>query len=321
MSVILAKELAADNRVPRDYYCETLVEMAREDKRVVVLDADLVNSSGVRPFMNEFPERSFDCGIMEANMVGVAAGMSATGLIPFAHSFGPFASRRCYDQVFMSCAYAKLNVKIIGSDPGIYAATNGGTHMPFEDTAIMRALPGVTVVDAADAVSVGELVKMAKERYGVWYIRFPRKSCIKIYEDGTTFEYGKAMTLRDGSDVTLIASSYCVAESLKAAAMLAEEGISARVLDMCFAKPIDEEAIVKAAKETGAIVTAENHNVINGMGSAVADVVVANCPVPMEKIGSQDLFGEVGPTSFLAERFGMTAADIAAAAKKVIARK
>ncbi len=321
MKVVLANELKNETKAPRDSYAQTLVEMANEDNRVVVLDADLVGAIGAKPFAKAFPDRMFDCGIMEQNMVGVAAGLSATGMIPFAHSFGTFASRRCFDQVFMSCAYAKQNVKVVGSDPGVYAATNGGTHMPFEDVALMRAIPGATVVDAIDAVAVKELVKMAKDTYGVWYLRFPRKSCVKVYEEGTKFEYGKAMPLRDGSDVTLIASGYCVAESLKAADLLAAEGISARVLDMCFAKPIDVDAVLKAAAETGAIVTAENHNVVNGMGSAVADVLVANRPVPMEKIGSQDQFGEVGPTSYLAERFGLKAADIVAAAKKAIARK
>lgn len=321
MSLKIVKELVNDAVAPRQVYCDTLIELAKEDERVVVLDADLLGALGVKAFQKAFPDRTFDCGIMEANMIGTAAGLSATGFIPFAHSFGTFASRRCYDQVFLSCAYAKQNVKILGSDPGIYAATNGGTHMPFEDVALMRTLPGVTVVEPADSTAVRELVRMAKDTYGVWYLRFPRKSCVKIYEEGTTFTYGKANCLREGTDVTLIAAGYCVAESLKAAKILEAEGISARVLDMFCIKPLDEDAVLAAAKETGAIVTAENHNVVNGLGSAVADVLAAKCPAPLEKIGPQDEFGEVGPTAWLAKRFRMTAEDIAGAARKAIGRK
>ncbi|MCI8514978.1 MAG: transketolase family protein [Lachnospiraceae bacterium] len=321
MSINIVKELANDTVAPRQAYCDALIEMAKEDARVVVLDADLIGALGVKPFQKAFPERTFDCGIMEANMIGTAAGLSATGFIPFAHSFGTFASRRCYDQVFMSCAYARQNVKIVGSDPGIYAATNGGTHMPFEDVALMRTLPGATVVEPVDSLAVRELVRMAKDTYGVWYLRFPRKNCVKIYEEGTTFTYGKANRLRDGKDVTLIAAGYCVAEALKAADILSAEGISARVLDMFCIKPLDGEAVLAAAKETGAIVTAENHNVVNGLGSAVADALAAGYPAPLEKIGAQDVFGEVGPTPWLAKRFGMTAEDIVGAAKKAIARK
>lgn len=321
MSLNIVKELGNDAVAPRKAYCDTLIEMAGEDGRVVVLDADLIGAMGMKDFQKAFPDRTFDCGIMEANMIGTAAGLSATGLIPFAHSFGTFASRRCYDQVFLSCAYARQNVKIVGSDPGVYAATNGGTHMPFEDVALMRTIPGATVAEPADSTAVRELVRMAKDTFGVWYLRFPRKSCVKIYEEGTTFTYGKANRLRDGKDVTLIAAGYCVAEAWKAADLLAAEGISARVLDMFCIKPLDEEAVLAAAKETGAIVTAENHNVVNGLGSAVADVLAAKCPTPLEKIGVQDLFGEVGPTAWLAKRFCLTAEDIAAAARKAVARK
>lgn len=306
----------------RKVFCNTLMELAKEDDRVCLLDADLMAAAGTKDFKNEFPERTFNCGVQEANMVGVAAGLSATGLIPFTHTFSPFASRRACDQIFMSCLYAKQNVKIVGSDPGITASLNGGTHMPFEDVGIMRTLPEITIVEPADCVSVANIVKLAKEAYGTWYIRLARKPAPMLYPEDATFEIGKANQLKDGKDATIIAMGYCLAESMKAAAKLEEEGISVRVLDMFCVKPLDEAAVVAAAKETGAIVTAENHNIINGLGSAVADALCKNdCYVPLEKIGANDTFGEVGPVDYLAKRFEMTADDIYDRVKKAIARK
>ena len=305
----------------RKVYCDTLLSMAAEDERVVVLDADLMNASGTKPFRAAYPERTFDCGVQEANMIGVAAGLSARGFIPFAHSFGTFASRRVADQAFMSCAYARQNVKIVGSDPGITAALNGGTHMPFEDTAIMSSIPEMTVAEPCDAEAVGRVIRLAKETRGCWYIRLHRKPAPVIYEAGTDFTVGRANLLREGTDVTVIAAGYLVAEALKAAELLEKDGISARVLDMWCVKPLDTEAIAAAARETGAIVTAENHNVRNGLGYAVAAAAAAACPVPIEMVGAQDEFGEVGQVSYLAERFKMTADEIAARARKVLDRK
>jgi len=321
MSVIIAQKRTADEIAMRDAYCKTLMDLAAEDKRIVALDADLMNSMGMMPFLKAYPERAFDVGIQEANMMGVAAGLSATGKIPFAHSFAPFASRRCFDQVFLSCGYAKLNVKIIGSDPGVTAAYNGGTHMPFEDIGLMRNIPGITILEPVDAAMLKDLVRQAAGRYGLFYIRLLRKNAVKIYEDGSTFEIGKGITLKDGSDVTIIASGILVDEALKASELLESEGISARVVNIFTTKPIDEELIVKCAKETGAIVTAENHNVISGLGAAVADVLVRNYPAPMEMIGVKDLFGEVGPQDYLLKRFNLTAEDIAESVRKVIKRK
>ena len=305
----------------RKVFCNTLISMAKEDDRVVLLDADLMNAAGTKPFLAEFPERTFDCGVQEANMIGVAAGLSARGFIPFAHSFGTFTSRRVADQAFMSCAYAKQNVKIIGSDPGITAALNGGTHMPFEDLAIMTAIPEMTVVEPCDAVAVEKAFRLAKDATGCWYIRLHRKTAPVIYENEGDLEVGKANVIRDGKDVTIIAAGYLVAEAIKAADLLEKEGISARVLDMWCIKPLDTDAVVAAAKETGAIVTAENHNVRNGLGSAVASALALHAPAPIEMVGAQDEFGEVGPVPYLAERFGMTAEVIVEKAKKVIARK
>ena len=254
-------------------------------------------------------------------MIGVAAGLSAVGKIPFVHTFGPFATRRVCDQIFMSALYAKNNVKIVGSDPGITAQINGGTHMPFEDMGLMRGFPEMTVIEPTDVTMLKWAVKEMAGTYGVQYMRLVRKLCPKIYEEGTEFEMGKAVQLRDGKDVTIIASGFCVAEALKAADKLEEMGVSARVLNIFCWKPIDVETICKAAEETGAIVTAENHNIINGLGSAVAEVLVKNCPVPMEMVGVKDEFGEVGNLDYLAERFGLTDHFIVDAAQKVLQRK
>lgn len=321
MSVKVAKEHAMGEKELRKEFCETLISMAEQDDRVVVLDADLMNAAGTKPFRAAFPERTFDCGVQEADMIGVAAGLSSRGFIPFTHTFGPFAARRACDQIFMSCAYAKQNVKVVGSDPGITAALNGGTHMPFEDLGIMSTIPEMTVVEPCDIVSVHEVTKLAKETYGTWYMRLHRKPAPTVYEDGSEFELGKANLLKDGKDVTIIAIGYLVAEALKAAEILETEGISARVLDMWCLKPLDEEAVLEAAKETGAIVTAENHNVKNGLGSAVASVLALHMPVPLEMVGVQDEFGEVGKVPYLAERFKLTADEIAAKTKKVLGRK
>ncbi len=321
MNVKVCKEIRPEEIEMRNAYCDTLIEMAEKDSNIIAMDADLMAAMGTKPFMERFPEQTVNCGIQEANMIGVAAGLSAVGKIPFAHTFGPFATRRACDQVFMSCAYAKLNVKIVGSDPGITASLNGGTHMPFEDMGIMRGIPTVTVIEPTDVVMLRDVMHQMAGEFGVHYMRLVRKGCDKIYEDGSTFTIGKAVPINDGTDVTIFASGFCVSEAIKAVKMLADEGISARLSNMFTWKPIDEEAIIKAANETGAIVTAENHNVINGLGSAVAEVVTKNKPVPMEMIGAQDEFGEVGPIDYLADRFGMTAKYIVEAAKKAVARK
>jgi len=254
-------------------------------------------------------------------MIGVAAGMSAVGLIPFVHTFGVFASRRVMDQVFLSAAYAKLNVRIIGSDPGVTAASNGGTHMPFEDMGMMRCIPEVTILEPTDSVMLADLMEKTKNTFGVFYIRLFRKKAAKIFEDGSKFEIGKAAKLREGKDVTIFATGICVVEAIKAANILADEGISAAVSNMFTIKPIDKEAIIEAANKTGCIVTAENHNIINGLGSAVSEVLCENICVPLERIGVHDRFGEVGDVGYLMKTFGLTANDIAEKARRAILRK
>lgn len=305
----------------RSVYVNTLLELAREDKRICVLDADLVGSSGVKPFFKEFPDRAIDCGIQENNMIGTAAGLSAAGMVPFAHSFGPFASRRCVDQIFISCCYPKLNVRILGSDPGVTAAYNGGTHMPFEDMGALMAIPQITLVEPCDTVQLEWLVRELQDAYGVFYIRMLRKLAVGIYEKGSTFELGKIATLRDGADVCIVASGIMVGEALKAAEALATQGVKAAVLNAFTWKPMDDETLAAYSKKCGCFVTAENHNVIGGLGSAVASSLSKNAPAPVEMVGIYDSFGEVGTEAFLRERFDLTADAIVRAAKKVIARK
>ena len=211
-------------REMRAVYCETLQQLARENDRIAVLDADLVGSSGTKPFFNEFPDRAIDCGIQENNMIGVAAGMSAAGMIPFAHSFGPFASRRCVDQIFISCAYAKLNVRIVGSDPGVTAAYNGGTHMPFEDMGALMSIPQITLLEPTDSVQLRWMIRQLEKEYGVYYIRMLRKNAVGVFEEGSDFELGKIARLKEGADVAIVCSGILVGEALKAAAALEAPG-------------------------------------------------------------------------------------------------
>lgn len=321
MSVKIVKEIKTEEKEMRAVFAEVMDELAEKDERVIYFDADLMNSIGMTGFSKKYPERTFNCGIQEANMIGTAAGTSAVGMIPFVHTFGCFATRRVHDQIFVSAAYAKLNIRIIGSDPGITAAFNGGTHMPLEDMGLMRGIPEVTVIEPVDTVMLADIMRQTKDMYGVFYIRLSRKKAEKIYEEGSTFQIGKAVTLREGTDVTLIATGIMAAEAMRAAEQLSQEGISARVLNIFTLKPIDTEEIIKAARETGAIVTAENHNTINGLGSAVSEVLAEHWPAPMERVGVQDIFGEVGSMEYLKERFQLTAEEIARRAKKAIARK
>lgn len=321
MSVKIVKEIKTEEKEMRAVFAEVMDELAAKDERVIYFDADLMNSIGMTGFSKKYPERTFNCGIQEANMIGTAAGTSAVGMIPFVHTFGCFATRRVHDQIFVSAAYAKLNVRIIGSDPGITAAYNGGTHMPLEDMGLMRGIPDVTVIEPVDTVMLADIMRQTKDLFGVYYIRLSRKKSERLYEEGSTFEIGKAVTLREGSDVTLIATGIMAAEAMRAAEQLEKEGISARVLNIFTLKPIDTEAVVRAAKETGAIVTAENHNTINGLGSAVSEVLAEHCPAPLERVGVRDRFGEVGSMDYLKTLFKLTPEEIADCARRAIARK
>lgn len=292
-----------------------------ENPDFIYLDADLMSSIGTKPWAEKNPDQAFNVGIAEANMMGVAAGLAASGFKPLVHTFGPFASRRSFDQAFLSIGYAKNDVVIVGSDPGVTAAFNGGTHMPFEDMALYRAVPGATVIDITDSVMLADLLPKLIKVPGLKYVRMGRKEAVAVYAEGSTFEPGKAAVLRDGKDITICASGIMVAEALASAIKLAEEGIDAAVIDMFSVKPIDEKTILEYAAKTGAFVTAENHNVINGLGSAVADVLARNLPCPLEMVGVNDEFGQVGPQDYLQKYYGLTSENIIEKARAVIARK
>jgi len=305
----------------RDVYCETLINLALENENIVALDADLISSSGMKPFYSRFPDRAIQCGIAEANMIGIAAGLSAMGKIPFAHSFGCFATRRTCDQIMVSAAYAKQNVRIVGSDPGITAAYNGGTHMPFEDMGVLRSIPGITLIEPTDTVMLADILTQLTTVYGVYYLRMARKNTAAIYCEGSSFEIGHGNVLLDGGHVTIVASGIMVVEALKAAAVLRTDNITARVVDMFTWKPIDAGLVEECARDTGAIVTAENHNIIGGLGSAVAEALCATFPVPLEMVGVNDRFGQVGTEDFLREEYSLTAEHIVDAVRKVLTRK
>lgn len=305
----------------RKVFAETLGMLMDENKNVVYLEADLAGAIGTTGLFKSHPEQSFDVGIMEANMVGLGAGMSVKGKIPFMHSFGTFTSRRCADQTFLSGCYNDANIKLVGSDPGITAETNGGTHMPFEDMGIYRSFPNMTILDVAEPHQLKEVMKEMANTYGVMYIRFPRKGIVCYYDETQTFEIGKGVVVKEGTDATIIACGVEVEAALNAAEELEKENINVRVVDMFTVKPLDEELVLKCAKETGAIVTAENHNKIGGLGSAVAEVLAENMAVPFKRIGVPDCFGEVGDKKFLAEKFGISAGDIAEAVRAVVNKK
>ena len=312
----------------REAYGKTLLELGRENENIVVLDADLSSSTYTKFFAKEFPERFFNFGIAEANMMGAAAGFASCGKIVFASTFAIFATQRAYNQFRQSIAYPGLNVKVAASHAGISVGEDGTSHHCFEDIASMRVLPSVTIIVPADGVETREAVKALVKHYGPAYLRLGRPKIPIIYDDDYgfegrrfRFEIGKAVSLREGGDVALIATGLMVWKALEAAEELEKQGIKAEVIDIHTIKPIDRELIVKIAKKTGAIVTAEEHNVIGGLGSAVAEVLVENYPVPMIRIGVNDVWTESGFWKDLLEKYGLTSRNIVEAAKKVIERK
>ncbi|PLS01362.1 transketolase family protein [Neobacillus cucumis] len=307
-----------ENIEMRQMYANTLLELAQNNPNVIALEADLMSAISTNKISKSLPNQLINCGIMEANMMGVAAGLSLTGIIPFVHTFGQFATRRAFDQLFVSGAYAKTNIKILGSDAGVTAEHNGGTHMTFEDLGLVRLIPNAVVYEVSDSTMLGYLLRKIEKEHGIHYIRTIRKNAVKIYAENETFETGKGKVLREGGDVTIIASGIMVAESLKAADLLKEQGMEATVIDMFSIKPIDEELIVQYAKKTKAVVTAENHNVIGGLGSAVAEVLSEQCPTKIKRIGVREKFGQVGKADYLKEVYQLTAKDIVEAAKGVI---
>lgn len=306
----------------REVLADTLLEMMRANEKIVVIDADLARTNGTLALREEFPDRALDVGIAEQNMASVAAGMATCGAIPFISSFTPFATRRICDQVAISIAYAKRNVKIIGTDPGIAAELNGATHMSVEDIGVLRSIPNLVLVEPVDDVQLRRMLPRIVEYNGPVYIRLFRRVANRVFDENNyEFDLFSADKIIDGKDVTLFASGIMVHESLQAVSELKEQGIDAELINIHTIKPIDEKAVLTSAKKTGAVVTCENHNVIGGLGSAVAEVLVKNYPVPMEMIGIQDRFGQVGRLPFLKEEYGMTAEAIVKAVKKVLERK
>ncbi len=291
-----------------------------EDTRVVVLDADLSKSTKTEMFLKKYPERFINCGIAEANMMCVAAGLASCGKVVFASSFAMFAAGRAFEQVRNSIGYTKLNVKIGATHAGISVGEDGASHQCLEDIALMRSIPGMVVINPADDIEAQLAVKAAIDHQGPVYMRFGRLAAPDVNGEDYKFEIGKGVTLRDGKDVTLIGTGLMVAETLKAADMLAEEGIDARVINIHTIKPIDEEILIKASKETGAIVTAEEHYIMGGLGSAVTEVICANAPCPVKIIGT-DRFGKSGKPSVLFEEYGLTAENIVKNAKEALALK
>lgn len=310
-----------DPRLCKSVLGETIPALAAEDPDFIYLDADLMNCIGTAKWAAANPDRAINCGIAEANMIGVACGLAAAGFKPMVHTFGPFASRRCYDQLFLSAGYAKNDITVIGTDPGVTAAMNGGTHMPFEDMALYRAIPGATVIDVTDPTMLISVLRQCKDRPGVKYIRVGRKSYAKVYAEGSELPIGKAVTLREGTDLVIFACGILVHEAMQAAKTLEEEGISAAVVDCFTVKPLDEEAVLAWAEKTGAVVTAENHNRIGGLTSAVSELLARRCPTPLEAVAVEDCFGEVGSQGYLQQRFGLTAEHVARAARDAVKRK
>lgn len=322
MNFTLVGKHEKDTRANRDGYVDAMLGVMEQDKTISHIDCDLMGCINSGKLLKAFPDRTFNAGIAEQNAMGVASGMAATGMKVFVHSFGCFAARRMFDQAFLAAGYSELPVHVIGSDPGVTAAFNGATHMPFEDCALYMTIPNAVVIDSCDYVQTKSLTEQLAKCDKPSYMRLIRKDCVQVYGDGSQFEIGKGVTLRNGSDVTIIASGIMVDEALKAAELLeSAQKISARVLDIHTWKPLDEDLILKAAAETGCIVTAENHQVSCGLGSAVANLLSQKCPTPLERIGIQNRFGQVGPQAFLMEQYNLTAKDIAAAAVKAMSRK
>ncbi len=305
----------------RDAYGKALVELGQKNDKVLVLDADLAKATKTIAFKKEFPERFFDTGIAECNMMGVAAGLASVGYTVFASSFAMFAAGRAFEQIRNSIGYTHLNVKIGATHAGISVGEDGASHQCCEDIALMRTIPGMVVINPADDVEARLAVLAAAEVDGPVYLRFGRLATPRLFDEDYKFEIGKGVELKAGSDVTIIATGLMVNEALIAAESLKADGIEARVINMATIKPIDKDIIIKAAKETGVIVTAEEHSVIGGLGSAVAEVVCENCPVPVLKVGVEDTFGASGPAVEMLKIYGLTAENIAEKAKAAVALK
>lgn len=311
----------SDPRTFKEVIGGTIIDLLEKDPDVIYVDADLMSTIGTYNYHLEHPDRAINIGVSEANMMGVAGGLAASGFKPMAHTFGPFASRRCYDQVFLSAGYAENDITVIGTDPGVCAAFNGGTHMPFEDVALYRAIPTATIFDITDTAMFEDILRQAVNLPGVKYLRVGRKTAARVYKQGSVFEVGKAVKLREGRDLTIVAAGIMVHETMQAANDLAKEGIEAEVLDMFTIKPLDEESLIQSARKTGAVLAAENHNKIGGLYAAVCEALAANLPTPASCVAVEDEYGEVGPQDYLQKRYGLTREHIQQAARALVLRK
>ena len=299
----------------RAAYAQCLAQMMEADRHVVVLDADLSKASGTRGLYERFPEQMFDCGVAEQNMASIAAGLSSYGFKPWIESFTPFATRRICDQVAISISYAKRNVKIVGTDPGIAAELNGGTHMSFEDISVVRAIPGMVIFEPVDEAQLRSAMPVLNAYEGCLYLRLARKEMPRVFDDDYHFDLFRADTLHEGSDVTVFTSGYPTADVVAVAEALAGEGLSCHVVNVHTIKPIDRETVVAAARKTGVAVTVENHNVIGGLHSAVLEAL-AHERIPVYAVGVEDRFGEVGKLPYLRQAMGLTPEHITAVIKE-----
>ena len=304
----------------RAVYAECLAELMTRDRHVCVLDADLAKASGTRALYERFPKQMFDCGVAEQNMTSIAAGLSSYGFKPWIESFTPFASRRICDQIAISICYAGRNVKIVGTDPGIAAELNGGTHMSMEDIGVLRSIPTLVIVEPADAVQLRAAMPVLNDYEGAVYLRLFRKELPDLFPADYRFELFKADLLREGRDLSLFVSGFLTKDALEAAELLAAEGISVEVINVHTLKPLDRETLLASARKTGAVLTVENHNVIGGLHSAVLETL-AKEKIPVCAVGVQDRFGEVGKLPYLREAMGLTVENIVRTARETLALK
>ncbi len=294
----------------RKVLCNSLMEVMKSNDKVVSISADLDKANGLLPLRKIFPDRAFDAGIAEQNMAGIAAGMASYGYIPVINTFAAFATRRICDQVAVSICYANQNVKILGTDPGITAELNGGTHMTFEDIGVMRSIPNITIVEPCDAAELRQMIPAIIEHDGPVYLRLYRKNAPQVHGENYRFQLGKADLIKEGKDITILCSGIMVTEALKASEILLQSGVDAEVINLHTIKPLDGKAVIDSARKTGAIITCENHNILGGMRAAVAEVITANYPVRIYPVGVKDSKGLVGKLEYLKEEFGLTAVEV-----------
>lgn len=305
----------------RKSYSATLSRLMKENEKIVVLDADLSGAGATKPLYAEFPDRCFNCGIGEADMTCIAAGLAASGFIPIIHSFAPFCTRRVFDQIAVSVSYSQLNVKIVGWDPGVTTTYNGGTHMTFEDVAMMRALANVAVVDITDYVQIAKALPQLIALDSPVYIRMTRKLTDNFYDENYTYTFGKADKIRDGKDITIIASGTSLFDARQAVETLSTMGIDAEFLAIHTLKPLDEDAVVASARKTGAVLTVENHSIHGGLYSAVCETLSAKCPTLCDAAAIRDKIPQVGNLADLKKDYGIAADEVVARAKALLARK